>query len=508
MKNTIKREQKQARLDLPSESILREAKRISLYILLAITLISCENMLDEVPKNFVSRTNYYQNETDGQGALNGAYAAVGPDFYNITHYLMVELHGDFLNGRGSQAPISFMDQVLNQQNVSRVADSWLRLYQAVNRANAVLNNVPNIVDITEEARTRIMAEAYFLRAMAYFELVRGWGPVPLKTAESVDLTELESPRMPESEVYKLIIEDATAAESGLPDDVGDETGRASRWAAKMLLSHVHLTIGNWEQAAEKANDVITSGEYSMVSVTEASDFYKIFATDTNPEDIMSVHHSETSQSTIPQYLHMGNNAPYYNNSSGFFAWLPDMNSFIGDSWDDDDLRKEFNLYTHIQNAEGEWVPLPSTAPILFKKFNSNPDGLRVYSVPIYRYTEAFLFYAEAQCRAEGGPTALALERLNMVKRRAYGYDPTAVSPIDYPTGMSEEEFADAVLMERAYELMLERRRWFDLKRTGKVQEAFAAVGKNIIDQRLLWPLPENEINNNPALSQDDQNPGY
>jgi hypothetical protein len=96
----------------------------------------------------------------------------------------------------------------------------------------------------------------------------------------------------------------------------------------------------------------------------------------------------------------------------------------------------------------------------------------------------------------------------MVKRRAYGYDPTAVSPIDYPTGMSEEEFADAVLMERAYELMLERRRWFDLKRTGKVQEAFAAVGKNIIDQRLLWPLPENEINNNPALSQDDQNPGY
>ena len=142
-------------------------KKILFYFLLAITLMSCENMLDEVPKNFVSRANYYQNEADAQGALNGAYAPVGPDFYDIQHYLMVELHGDFLNGRGSQAPISFMDKVLDQQNVGRTSGSWLRLYSAINRANAVLDNVPNIQNITEDARTRILAEAHFLRALAY-----------------------------------------------------------------------------------------------------------------------------------------------------------------------------------------------------------------------------------------------------------------------------------------------------------------------------------------------------
>jgi hypothetical protein len=465
-------------------------------------------MLDEVPKNFVSRTNYYQNATDAQGALNGAYASVGPDFYNIQHYLMVELHGDFLNGRGSQAPISFMDQVLNQQNVSRTNESWGRLYQAVNRANAVLNNVPDIEDITEEVRTRIIAEAHFLRAMAYFELVRGWGPVPIKTKESTDLSELESPRMPESEVYDLIIEDALAAEKNLPETVGAGTGHASKWAAKMLLAHVYLTIEKWVQAAEKANDVILSGKYSLVAVTQPDDFYKIFATDSNPEDIMSVHHSETSQSTIPTYLHMGNNNPYNYSSSGFFAWLPDMNSFIGASWDNNDMRKKFNLYTEFQNSAGVWVPLPATTPVLFKKFITNTDGLSIYSVPIYRYTEAFLFYAEAACQAGNGPTTLALERLNMIKRRAYGYAPNAVSPVDYPSGMSKAAFVDAVLQERAYEFLLERRRWFDLKRTGKVKEAFAKVGKNIIDQRLLWPIPENEINNNPALTQADQNSGY
>lgn len=483
-------------------------KRISIYILLAITFLSCENMLDEVPKNFVSRTNYYQNEADAQGALNGAYASVGPDFYNIQHYLMVELHGDFLNGRGSQAPISFMDQVLNQQNVSRINESWARLYLAVNRANAVLNNVPNIKTITEASRTRIVAEGHFLRAMAYFELVRGWGAVPLKTKESTDLSELESPRMPENQIYEFIIEDALAAEAGLPETVGAETGRASKWAAKMLLAHVYLTTKNWAKAAEKADEVINSGKYSLVKVTQPNDFYKIFAVDTHSEDIMSVHHSATSQSTIPTYLHMGNNNPYNYNSSGFFAWLPDMNSFIGNSWDNNDLRKKFNLYTEFQNSAGAWVPLPATAPILFKKFITNKDGLSIYSVPVYRYSEAFLFYAEASCQAGSAPSALALERLNMIKRRAYGHDPAAVSPVDYPAGMNKDAFVQAVLKERSYEFLLERRRWFDLKRTGKVKEAFAAVGKNIIDQRMLWPIPENEINNNPALTQDDQNPGY
>jgi len=483
-------------------------KKITLYILTVLLFSSCENMLDEVPKDFVSRANFYTNETDAQGALNGAYAATGPDFYGITYYLMVELHGDYLNGRGSQAPISIMDQVLNQQNIGRVSSNWLTLYRAINRANAVLNNVPNIEDITEEARSRILGEAYFLRAMAYFELVRGWGRVPIKTNESTDLTELEAPRMPESDVYDLIISDLTIAENDLPEDVGAETGKASKWAAKMMLSHVYLTLGDWAQAATKANDVIASGKYSMVEVTEPNDFYRIFAAETSSEDIMSIHHSETSTSTIPTYLHRGSAYPYNNNSQGFFAWLPDMNSWIGDSWDTNDLRKQFNFYTEYQDADGNWVSLPSTVPVLMKKFINNADGLSIYSVPIYRYTEAFLFYAEAACQAEGSPSTLALERLNMVKRRAYGYDPAVASPVDYPAGMSKEEFIETVLQERAYEFMVERRRWFDLKRTGKVKEAFAAVGKNILDERFLWPIPEDELNNNPAINQADQNPGY
>ena len=483
-------------------------KRI-LYILLPVFLLSCENMLDEVPKDFVSRANYYQNEADAQGAINGAYAALTPDFYGgITYYLMITLHGDYLNGRGSQAPISIVNQVLDQQNIGRANSGWSALYTGINRANAVLDNVPNIENMSDEVKSRILAEAHFLRALAYFELVRVWGAVPIRTEESTALTPLEAPRSSESEVYALIIQDALAAESGLPISVGDETGRASVWAAKMLLSHVYLTMENWAAAAEKANDVINSGNFSLVTVQAPDDFYNIFASETSSEDIMAVHHSPTTGSSIPTYLHRGSNPPWNYGTSGFFAWLPDTNSFIGDSWDDNDLRKDFNLYTQYLNPDGQWVSLPATAPILFKKFITDDDGLSINPVPIYRYAEALLFYAEAAARAEGGPSALALERLNMVKRRAYGYDPNTPSPVDYPAGMSQDAFVDAVLQERAYEFLLERRRFFDLKRTDRVQEAFAAVGKNFIPERLSFPIPENEINNNPAISQADQNPGY
>ena len=482
-------------------------KNIFLIIITTILFSSCDKALEEVPKDFVSKANFYKNEQDAEAAIAGAYAGMQNDFFGITNYLMTELHGDYLFGRGSQAPITIWDQILNQQNIGRCATNWSSFYTTINRANAVLDNVPNIENMDANTQKQILAEAHFLRALCYFELVRGWGAVPLKTTESIDLSAVEAPRAPESEVYDLIVQDCLIAENDL-GEVGGETGRASKWAAKMLLAHVYLTMENWPGAAEKANDVITNGPFSLITVTESDDFYKIFAVDTSTEDIMSMHHSETKGSTIPNYLHRAGNVPYNYSSGGVFAWLPDTNSFIGDSWDSNDLRKNFNLYTQYQNANGDWVPLPSTTPVLFKKFITNTSGISLYSVPIYRFTEAYLFYAEASSMADGSPSTLALERLNMIKRRAYGFDPNSVSPVDYPSGMSGDAFRDAVIQERAYEFITERRRWFDLKRTGKVQEAFAAAGKTIIDERLLYPIPEDEINNNPAISQQDQNPGY
>jgi len=464
-------------------------------------------MLEEVPKDFVSRANYYQNENDAQGAITGVYAALDRDYFDITYYLLEVLHADYLNGRGSQASVSIVDQVLDAGNIGRVTTSWATLYTCINRANSVLANVPGIENIDPDVKDRILAEARFLRAMAYFNLVRNWGPVPLRLTESTDLSALASPRASVAEVYDQIIEDALIAEADLPETV-DHTGRASRWAAKMLLAQVYLTLEQWDESARLSDEVITSGHYSLVEVSESNDFYNIFAVETSSEDIMSMHHSDNRTSALPTYLHRGNTDPYNKQGTGFWAWIPNTDSFIGDSWDDNDLRKSFNLYTYTIKQNGDTVPLPSSSPILFKKFISNPNGRHLYSVPIFRLTEAYLMYAEASAMDEGSPSALALERLNTIRRRAYGHDPYAVSPDDYPSGMNLDAFRDTVIQERAYEFLLERRRWWDLNRTGTVKEAMAAVGKTFIDERYLWPIPDNEINSNPALTPADQNPGY
>jgi hypothetical protein len=482
-------------------------KKIIIFLVAIMTFPSCEDMLVEVPKDFVSKANYYKNEADAEGAITGAYSSLSGS-YGITYWLFLVLHGDYANGRGSQAPITVFNQILDVANVGRAGRIWTDFYRTINRANAVLDNVPKIADMSNEAKSRILAEAHFMRAMSYFNLVRGFGPVPIKTTESVDISTMASPRESVDKVYELIIKDALIAEQDLPPSVGEETGRASKWAAKMLLAEVYLTLENWTEAAAKADEIINDGPFSLVPVEKADDFYNIFATETNPEDIFSLHYSESRQTSIPVFLHRPNTPPYNYGSGGYFAWLPNMDSFIGDSWDKNDLRNEFNLYSEYIGPDGDIVSLPSSSPVLFKKFITTPEGLRTYSVPLFRYTEAFFIYAEAAAMANQSPTGLALERLNIIRRRGYGYDFSATSPVDYPSGMTKEAFRDAVLKEKAYEFLLEGKRWWDLKRTGKVKEALTAAGKTFIDERFLWPIPEEEIDNNPSINQEDQNLGY
>lgn len=480
-------------------------KRIYIIIGLVITVSSCKKQLNEVPKDFISKANFYKNEADAQAAITGAYSSLASN-YGITYWLFLVNHADYENGRGSQAPISAFNQILDVANIGRAADIWSSFYQTINRANSVLDNVSDI-KMDEAVKSRILAEAHFLRAMAYFDLVRGFGPVPLKTTESVDISKVGSPRKPVDSVYNLIIQDGMAAENGLPESVGDETGRASKWAAKMLLAEVYLTREKWADAAREADDIIKSGQYSLLRVQKSDDFYKMFATTTSSEDILSIHHSDSRTSTLPSYLHRPNTPPYNYSSGGVYAWLPNMNSFLA-TWDSRDLRRDFNLYTKYIGPNGDSVSLPSATPVLFKKFTTDPSGLAIYSDPIFRYTEAFLIYAEADCMANGGPTPLALERLNMIKRRAYGYDPAVPSPVDYASGMNMNDFRDTVLMERAYSFIVEGKRWWDLKRTGTVKKAMGLVGRTVVDARLLWPVPQEEIDNNPDIAQEDQNPGY
>jgi hypothetical protein len=154
-------------------------KKIFVFFLFVAGFSSCKKVLQEIPQSFITSSNFYKNGSDAESAITGVYSSLA-DNYGITYWLLLVNQADYENGRGSQAPISDFSQILNPTNIERVAAVWSSFYRTVNRANAVINNVPKI-NMDPTIKNRILAEAHFLRAMAYFDLVRGWGAVPIKT---------------------------------------------------------------------------------------------------------------------------------------------------------------------------------------------------------------------------------------------------------------------------------------------------------------------------------------
>lgn len=492
-------------LDSRLENI-RDMKKLFLLTFFAALTFSCEDALVEVPKDFLSSVNFWQNQDDAEAGLRGIYNV---DLIDPFNQQFLECHSDFAKGRGSWAAISFWDASMDNTHIGRATTYWWnRPYTAINRANTVLDNVPAI-DMDETRKNEILAEAKFNRAWNYFNLVRGYGPVPLRLHATKDLSSVDAPRAPVADVYAQIIADLQDAETNLPNSVGANTRRPTKWSATMVLAQVYLTMENWSMAATKAEEVVNSGMYSIIPISTPDDFYKIFATRPTSEDLLSVHYSATIQDSYVYTLHVGRVPAYNNTSTGYFTTLPVTTTILGDAWDDNDLRKSFNLYTEYVDASGNLVQLPAQTPVLFKKVIAKPDGTRSNARYYLRFTENYLIYAEAAAMANGAPTAQALEYLNVVRRRAYGYPPFATSPVDYPAGMTLQEFRDTVILERAYEFICEQRRWWDLLRTGKAKEAIeAAFGIPFDNARLLWPVPEDEINNNGAIDHADQNPGY
>lgn len=418
-------------------------------------------------------------------------------------FLMFDLLADYLEGRGSTMPNSAY-QGLDQTNINRAASAWRNFYQGIRNANIAIERIPNINEINESDKDALIAEAKFLRALSYYYLVRLWGPVPiyLKT-ETEDIG-----RKPVDEVYQAIINDLQAGETDLPS-IPAQFGHPTKWSAKAFLADVYLTIGEWSLAKEKAQEVIDSDLFDLIEVTVADDFDDVFGPNVvgSEEEIFYFHYNAQEGWGRP-HKYLWPLDSYSNRGSYVVYCIPGP---FFDNWDDNDLRKQFNIFSeYINRYTGELETLPESWPILVCKYR-DPNGYYGNDWCFLRFADVLLIYAEAAVLADDAVSPLALECLNKIKRRAYGYPFNSVSPVDFPTdGWTVDSFRDTVIIQRAYELFMEGgKRWFDLKRTGTVEEVILAnTGRVVKEAHLLWPIPEAEIDLNPYMSQEDQNPGY
>ncbi len=477
--------------------------RLIVIILMGSLLWSCTDLLEENPKSIVVE-NFYKTEQEIESAVNSIYSpwrTTGfPDYIAV-----LDAHADWGYGRGSRAQYNEFSG-LNATNINRASGSWNFMYLSIRNANLVIQNTAIAEEVSEEVKSKFIAEARFLRALAYFHLVRNWGGVPIRDENNLTISDV--PRSSAEEVYNLIVSDLEYAQNALPESQAD-IGRPTKWAAKTLLADVYINLERYDQARASVREVIESGTFSLVPVQTFEDFQlKVFGPEivTSTEEVFSFKFArELGEGNYMLWILNHPSTGLYN-FGGAYAHYSDAADPFYQEWNDGDIRKQ--LWDMIDFGLGE-TTLVSKKFIDQSAVTGNNAG---NDLPVYRYSDALLLFAEADCRANGSPSEEGMEALNQVHRRAYGMNPTQPSDVDYKLSDYNDEasFVELVLQERAYEFQFEGKRWFDLKRTGTAQEKVMwNRGLTIADRHFLWPLPNGELDYNKAMDPGaDQNPGY
>lgn len=475
--------------------------KIKNHLILTVMLmlsVSCEDNLKEEPLSFLEESNSFKSAADATSALNAVYDRL-KGIYGMTMIDLADLNSDECEVREDNGGGNEIHKNLFNSGTRLFDTFYTNSYTLIDRANRVIANVPGIA-MDAKVRDQIVGEAKFLRALAYFNLVQAFGDIPLVTAVSNDVVKVEIPRNPSDQVYQQIITDLLDAEKVLPVKyaLASETGRATVGAAKSILAKVYLTRKDWTNAATKAKEVIAAGTYSLVP-----DYRDVFIPEkeNGPEHIFSVQFS----CVLPQYgSAMAENFAIYfsypiNLTGGSYQAVP---AHVA-SYTPGDYRKTVTIIEEKTIANGSVVK-SRTGPHVDKYWDplACGPGRARNNFMVIRYADVLLMYSEALNEA-GGPTADAYAAINQVRARARkGAEPTVLPDLK---NLTQTQLRESVYQERSWELCFEGHRRWDLLRTGRYISQMRKIGIATEERHLLYPVPVQEIDVNPALK---QNPGY
>lgn len=478
-------------------------------------IVSC-SFLDEQPIDRLTTTNFYTDEKDAQAAVDAVYGQLR-SIYVRNMFILCDLPTDVMkNGLGMPNPfLQDLEYLRHNSENTFVKQMWDLNYSGIMKANAAINNIPNITMRTE-LQERYIAEAKFLRGLFYFNLVRFFGDVPL--VEKLEtINDAIGPRIAKEKVYDFIISDLSEAESILPlhgEYSSSEIGRATKGAAKILLGKVYLTKGDHNSAKSKLAEVIENESKYGYGLHQNYGYNWDLDKQTGIEAVFYI---EYKPAPLPSNGAMDLIGPKYSIpkpigvSNSNEADIPTQELY--DSFMENDSRRDVNLKLDFKNPKTGEV-LTSSIPLFGKYYQ---EGLELanqceINFHIIRYADAILMYAEAL--NELGESVNAHKFINRIRERAFGNNSANL------TGLSQDEFRAAILNERFLEFAFEGHRWFDLARTGtfvermKAHSAYEAnvaesnkteIAKNLKDYMILMPIPQQEIDLNEELV---QNPGW
>lgn len=493
----------------------------TVLLLLASIFTGCtkEDLTIEPTIPIITVDNYFQTETEAIAGTNAAYTPLSA-IYNGAAWHIGDIMSDDTDLGGGGGGDGLETAELDNFSVTSfnpiVSLLWAQCYFGILRSNLVLEKVPGIVNMSQSVKTRCLGEARFLRALYYYHLVRLYGDVPLYTnvisaQESSTIT-----RAPKEDVLKQIIVDLKEAETLLPAVYsGENLGRASRGAAKGLLASVYLWQGDKTNAAAKAKEVIDAGTYRLL-VNYADNFN--LNNENGAESMFEVQYrSGGGQWSDFGAGHKLNTffAPREQGivQSGGYGWNVPTKDFA------DQYEKTgagYNTIIDKRRAPSMWIPgdkdgaytqpgqlIGSPLGFNVKKYyvpvanslGDNGGWTCALNVPIMRYSEMLLIYAEAAGQAAGKAY------VDQVRARA--------GLAALPAVLNDAQYLAAIYKERRLEFGFEMHRWYDLLRHPDPNyfiTVMKAAGKsNILPKHRYLPIPQNERDKNANLT---QNEGY
>lgn len=435
------------------------------FLVVTFALIAgtgCDDILDVAPPDQLPSEEAIVDANTARAALAGAYNALqGGSYYGGSLLFFNDLGADNAVHTGTLQTYADIDLHTIVASNTSIAGIWSQLYDGINRANVILEQVPGVAELDAEERDQILGEAYLLRALHYHNLVKHWGDVPLvlTTATSVEQAS-EVTRAPAAAVYDQIISDLQQAETLMTNT--SQTQQGSVGAAEALLARVYLYTGEWAQAEATADEALARG-YELVE--EYGDLFDAEGTPTS-EDIFRV------VFTAQDY----NNVGYY--------YLGGSDGGRGELALEDDIIAAFEA----GDERAAWSLGGTEEEDPVTKF---PTTAGAEDIHVIRLGELILIRAEALARQDRLDEAV--DAYNEVRVRA-GLDPHELG-IDVTT---QDEVLAAIWQERRVELAFEGDRFSDLARTGR-----ATTVLGIPEFRTLWPVPQSERDVAPGLTQND-----
>lgn len=510
---------------------MKKIKYIFLLLLLS-SPFACTD-LDEQVFSQLSPSNFYNTIGDAEASVIAIYNALNRPVA-LWDFGMLSL--TFMPAPHTQSRVPWRESWANYTvaagdgvSLPRVWDAW---YRAIFRANVSITELEkrsfeNADD--DQKRIALIAEAQWLRAWSYFNLVRLFGEVPMPLAATETIEGAQLPGTPLASLYEQIILDLEAAEANLPEPrrTGGDIGRPTVGTAKFLLAKVYLTMAGlplqdgskMSLAHAKIKEVIDNADtYGYELLSNYEDAIRI---DNNAERIWAIQQTQavTDQGTALSFVWGGPDWPWGNGGQ----YHGGFTRAFYESYEETDVRRDVTCaFTYVGNSGDTKVyggpdldtngdgktgnyDQNETNGIAPNKYHDADQGCcdGDPDIVIYRYSDALLMYAEAENELNG-PTNEAYTYLNLVRTRG--------GASAYKEGEhSKDAFRDLIIQERYWELSFEFHEVFDLRRFGLVEEAINSnfeaqlKGTTYRPDFELWPIPTSEVVANPNL---EQNPGW